>query len=189
MSWPRPIRRIPASGPATWPRHSSSSTTLYKDYRTQMAGLTAQMWQAKCYEEQGKIGEAIGIYKLLLEQPDPRLRPLQRFVGYFYIVALAKRKEYALAADEANHWLEKYKRREERRSQEGLGVLLELAKNHRRPDEPGHQQDRASAGDKTDRRRSLAGRSIHLALQERRPCPAQEIQADRGRAGPRNSPG
>ncbi len=102
---------------------------LYKDYRTQMAGLTAQMWQAKCYEEEGKIGEAIGIYKSLLEQPDPVLRPLQRFVGYFHIVALAKRKDHALAADEAVRWLEKYSRREERRSQEGLGVLLELAKN------------------------------------------------------------
>jgi tetratricopeptide (TPR) repeat protein len=38
---------------------------LYKDYRTQMVGLTAQMWQAKCYEEQGKIDEAIGIDSLL----------------------------------------------------------------------------------------------------------------------------
>jgi tetratricopeptide (TPR) repeat protein len=104
-------------------------TALYRDYRTQMAGLTAQMWQAKCYEEQGKLGEAIGIYKILLEQPDPRLRPLQRFVGYFHIVALSKRKEYALAADEATRWLEKYNRREELRSQEGLGVLLELARN------------------------------------------------------------
>ncbi len=102
---------------------------LYKDYRTQMAGLTAQMWQAKCYEEQGKIGEAIGIYKLLLEQTDPQLRPLQRFVGYFHIVALAKRKDYALAADEAARWLEKYSRRDEIRSQEGMGVLLELARN------------------------------------------------------------
>jgi tetratricopeptide (TPR) repeat protein len=102
---------------------------LYKNYRTQMAGLTAQMWQAKCYEEQGKIGEAIGIYKDLLKQPDPRLRPLQRFVGYFHIVALAKRKDYALAADEAVRWLAKYSRREELRSSEGLGVLLELARN------------------------------------------------------------
>jgi tetratricopeptide (TPR) repeat protein len=102
---------------------------LYKAHRTQMAGLAAQMWQAKCYEEQGKIGEAIGTYKSLLEQTDPRLRPLQRFVGYFYIVALSKRKEHALAADEAVRWLEKYSRREERRSQEGLGVWLELAKN------------------------------------------------------------
>ena len=103
--------------------------SLYKAHRTQMAGLAAQMWQAKCYEEQGKIGEAIGTYKSLLEQTDPKLRLLQRFVGYFHIVALAKRKEYARAADEAARWLEKYPRREERRSQEGLGVLLELAKN------------------------------------------------------------
>jgi hypothetical protein len=102
---------------------------LYKNYRTQMAGLTAQMWQAKCYEEQGKIGEAIGIYKELLRHPDPRLRPLQRLVGYFHIVALGKRGDHALAADEAARWLETYNRREEQRSQEGLGVLLELAKN------------------------------------------------------------
>jgi tetratricopeptide (TPR) repeat protein len=102
---------------------------LYKNHRTQMAGLTAQMWQAKCYEEQGKIGEAIGLYKSLLDQPDPRLRPLQRIVGYFHIVALSKRKDHPLAADEAVRWLEKYNRREERLSQEGLGVLLELAKN------------------------------------------------------------
>jgi tetratricopeptide (TPR) repeat protein len=102
---------------------------LYKNYRTQMAGLTAQMWQAKCYEEQGKLGEAIGIYKSLLDQPDPRLRPLQRFVGYFYIAALAKRNEHPLAALEAEKWLKTYSRRDELRSREGLGVLLELAKS------------------------------------------------------------
>jgi tetratricopeptide (TPR) repeat protein len=93
-----------------------------------MAGLAAQMWQAKCYEEQGKIGEAIGTYKSLLEQTDPQLRQLQRIVGYFYVVALAKRKEHALAADEAVRWLQKYTKQEQR-SQEGLGVLVELAKN------------------------------------------------------------
>jgi tetratricopeptide (TPR) repeat protein len=103
---------------------------IYKNYRTQMAGLTAQMWLAKCYEEQSKVGEAIGIYKSLLEQTDPQLRPLQRYVGYFHIVALARRKQYALAADEANQWLRKYPRPQERRTQEGLGVLLELAKNY-----------------------------------------------------------
>jgi tetratricopeptide (TPR) repeat protein len=101
---------------------------MYKNYRTQMAGLTAQMMLAKCYEEQGKVGEAIGIYKILLEHSDPRLRALQRNVGYFYIVALGKRKEYALAADQALRWLETYNRRDERRSREGLGVLYERAK-------------------------------------------------------------
>ncbi|WP_165222438.1 tetratricopeptide repeat protein [Aquisphaera insulae] len=102
---------------------------LWKDHRTQFAGLNAQMWEAKCFEEQGKIGEAIGIYKELLAHPAPELRPLQRSVGYFHIVALGKRKDYPVAADEAVRWLEKYNRREEQRSSEGLGVLLELAKN------------------------------------------------------------
>jgi tetratricopeptide (TPR) repeat protein len=103
-------------------------TALYKSYREQFAGLAAQMWEAKCYEEQGDVGAAIGLYKQLLQHTDPRLRSLQRHVGYFYIVAMAKRKDFPLAADEATRWLEKYSRREERRSKEGLGVLTEMAK-------------------------------------------------------------
>ncbi len=102
---------------------------LYKNYRTQLVGLAAQMWQAKCYEEQGNVGAAIGIYKQLLEHGDVRLRSLQRNVGYFYIVALGKRKEYPVAADQCSRWLETYNRRDERLSREGLGVLFEMAKD------------------------------------------------------------
>ena len=154
---------------------------LYKAHRTQMAGLTAQMWQAKCYEEQGKIGEAIGIYKSLLEQTDPRLRPLQRYVGYFYIVALAKRKEYALAADEADAWLQTYSTREELRSQEGPGRAPRAGQEHRRPDGRSATPVDAASGRqavKRDHRRGLAGRPLRLALQERGAGPAQEVQAD-----------
>jgi TolA-binding protein len=102
---------------------------LYKNYRTQWAGLAAQMWQGKCYEEKGDIGPALGIYNTLLEHTDPRLRPLQRYVAYFRIIALSKRKEYALAADESVRWLQKYSTTDEKHSPEGLGVQLELAKN------------------------------------------------------------
>ena len=101
---------------------------LYNDHREQWAGLAAQMWQAKCYEEKGEIGPAIGLYKQLLEHQDERLRSLQGHVGYFYIVALAKRKEFPLAADQAAAWLKTFNRREERRTRVGLGVQLELAK-------------------------------------------------------------
>jgi len=102
---------------------------VHKNHREQWAGLAARMWQAKCYEEQGEIGSAIAIYKELMGHTEPRLRDLQRHVGYFYIVALGRRKQYALAADEASRWLATYNRREERRSAAGLGVQLELAKN------------------------------------------------------------
>src|SRR5262249_37509615 len=40
-----------------------------------------------------------------------------------------KRKEYPLAADEAARWLQRYSSSEDKRSREGLGVQLELAKN------------------------------------------------------------
>lgn len=105
--------------------------TLNKNYRETLAGLTAQMWQAKCFEEQGKIDEAVGLYKTLLSHtdPHPQLRMLQAHVGSFYIAALSKRKYYALAADEAVRWLETFNRPEERRSEQGLRVYYELAKN------------------------------------------------------------
>ena len=100
---------------------------LYKKYRTQMAGLTARMWQGKVFEEQGKLGEAMGIYKELLDHPDPSLRAIQRQVDYFRIIVMAKREEYALAADECNRWLTMFPK--DRRSYEALGVQTELAKN------------------------------------------------------------
>ncbi len=102
---------------------------IHKNYREQWAGLTARMWQGKCFEEQGEIGAAVAIYKELMGHTDPRLRDLQRNVGYFYIVALGRRKQYALAADEASRWLAFYNRREERNMLEGLGVQNEYAKN------------------------------------------------------------
>jgi TolA-binding protein len=100
---------------------------IYKRYRVQMAGFTARMWQGKCFEEQGKLGEATGIYKELLDHPDPNLRPLQRQVDYFRIIVTGKRKEYALAADECVNWLRMFPK--DRRSYEALGVQFELAKN------------------------------------------------------------
>ncbi len=101
---------------------------LEKDYRNTTAGMLAQMYRAKCLEEQGKIGEAIGVYLSLMGQPSERLRDLKRNVHYFYVVALNKRKQYALAADEAVKWLQTYDRHDERRSVEGLGLYYELAK-------------------------------------------------------------
>jgi len=102
---------------------------LYKRYRTQLAGLAAQMWQGKCFEEKGELGEAMGIFNQLMEHGDPRLKSLQRHVGFFRIIVLGKRKEHALAADEAARWLQANPAANVRRSREGLGVQLEMAKN------------------------------------------------------------
>ena len=99
----------------------------YKDHRTQMAGFTARMWQGKCFEERGELGAAKGIYDELMRHVDPRLLPLQKKVDYFRILVMAKRKDYALAADECTRWINEFPKDD--RSYEALGVRLELAKN------------------------------------------------------------
>jgi hypothetical protein len=91
-----------------------------------MAGIAAQMWEAKCFEERGDLNAAMGIYDQLRQHSDPRLRSLQKKVSYFQIIVMGKRKQHALAADEAAAWL---RETNNERSYEGLGVRLELAKN------------------------------------------------------------
>ncbi len=100
---------------------------IYKLYRTMIGGFTARMYQGKCFEEMGKLGEATGIYKELLDHPDPNLLPLQKQVAYFRIIVTGKRKEYARAADECVEWLRNFPK--DRRSYEALGVRFELAKD------------------------------------------------------------
>ena len=104
--------------------------SISQKHRTQMAGLAARMWQGKCYEERGDIGPAMGIYNELLDHQAPQLRPLQRVVGYFKIIALGKRKEYALAADTADSWLKDVGNSPAAlRQPEVIGVQLELVKD------------------------------------------------------------
>ena len=108
---------------------SSEFETIYQKYRSQFAGISARMWQGKCYEERGELGKAMGIYNELLAHADPALAALQRYVGFFRIIVYGKRKEFALAADEAEKWLKYNNDKLVLRSSEGLGVQLELAKN------------------------------------------------------------
>lgn len=100
---------------------------LVKDFRTNNAGLHAQMLTGKSHEEKGEIREAMGIYKDLMEHSAVELRQLQRQVQFYQVICDRKRGEYALAADEAVRWLEA--NANYRTTEEGLGVQLELAKN------------------------------------------------------------
>jgi tetratricopeptide (TPR) repeat protein len=104
-----------------------SFENVFNRYRTQLAGLFARMMQAKCYEEQGKLTEAMGIYKELREHSDPALRDMQRKIWYFQIIIDGKRGEHGLAVDQASDWLKTYPNA--LRTEEGIGVRLELAKS------------------------------------------------------------
>jgi tetratricopeptide (TPR) repeat protein len=100
---------------------------VHEAYRTRLAGFFAQMWEAKCYEEKGEVGPAMGIYDELLNQPDPALAPLKRKVAYFRILIHGRRGEHALAVDRAEEWLKANPG--EIRTEDGLGVRYQLARN------------------------------------------------------------
>ena len=137
------------------------------------------MWQAKCFEEQGEIGPAIGLYKQLLEHTDPRLRdaPAQRRLllhrrpGQAQGVRAGGRRGHRLAR-EASTVARSGGRKE------GLGVLLELAKAID-AQMPEIADGRSSQGRPPDHRRREPGRPLRLAVQERGAGAAQEIQAQR----------
>ena len=126
----------------SWPEGSKERNTLldtagdafenvYKDHRTQLSGLTALMLQGKCYEEKGEFGRAMGIYNELFTQTinDPQYNEMRRTIGFYRIIVDGKRKEHALALDEANQWLQQNLTPRSQPTLNSLGVRLELAKN------------------------------------------------------------
>ena len=107
--------------------------------------------------------------------------------GYFYIVALSKRKQYALAADEAARWLTTYNRRDERRSPEGLGVLMELAKNIDAQMAEVSTTDRPKAVSRIVDAVSQVVRFARRSRKKRWPCSRNTSRARP--CGPKRSPG
>ncbi|MFM7129472.1 MAG: hypothetical protein ACKO0V_08965, partial [bacterium] len=100
---------------------------LHEANRGQVAGQNARLWQAKCLQELGNLPEASGIYGELIDQADPALRELRRRAMYFRIIAYRDRSDFALAADECRRWLEAFP--DQARTEDGIGVQLELARN------------------------------------------------------------
>ncbi len=150
---------------------------IYKRYRTQMAGITAQMWQAKCFEERGDLNAAMGIYDQLLQHGDPRLRRLQKQVDYFRIIVLGKRKQYALAADEAANWLRIFPNDRELR---GAGRPAGAGQGHPRA-APRPEPGRLGAGHQEVHRRPRRRRPRLLAVQGRGAGAPAEVRPEGGR--------
>lgn len=86
---------------------------IHSRYRTQIGGLLARLWQAKCLQEQGDIPGALRIYNEFLEQPHQSvaMKRLQNQALHFKLICLNHklRKDYQLAIDYANEWLKNNK--------------------------------------------------------------------------------
>lgn len=115
---------------ATLTKAADEFRVMHEKYRTQVGGLYARMWQAKCFEEQEDLPKAMGIYKELLEHPNDSqaMQNLQNQVTHFRLICLNhdKRKDYLLVVQEAGEWLLHHKALS--RTNIGLGIRYERAR-------------------------------------------------------------
>lgn len=103
---------------------------IHTTYRTQIAGLYAQMWQGKCYEEQNEIGRALGIFNALLDHPSKNnfyLNVIKPQALSFKLICLnhAERADYEIIEQVADEWLKKNRRLHGNIA--GLRIRYELA--------------------------------------------------------------
>jgi len=99
---------------------------IYVNNSQMAVGLYARMWYGKCYEVEGKLREALGIYNELLGHPsdDGWMAVLKDGVQRFRLECLNARKDYQLVIQEADEWLRELRKRPERRgSRDHMGIL------------------------------------------------------------------
>lgn len=101
---------------------------MHQRYRSQLGGLHARAWQGKCFEEQGDLQKALGIYNELLDHPgdDPLLQSLKAQVLQFKLICLHARNDQQLVVDLAEEWLKK--NGNDSKTTIGLGIQWELAR-------------------------------------------------------------
>ena len=102
---------------------------LHQRYRSQGVGLYARLWQGKCFEEQGDLQKAMGIYNELLSHPgdSSALRQLKDKTLQFKLIVLNNeaRKDHQLVVNMAQEWLKQ--NTTAARTSVGLAIRWQLA--------------------------------------------------------------
>lgn len=105
---------------------------IHTAYRSMIGGLLARLWQGKCLEEMGRIGEALGIYGELLkhEGSSPSMQALQAKAKQFELICRnhESKREYRLVVQLATDWLRSDANRRLRYSETGKGIEWEQAR-------------------------------------------------------------
>lgn len=107
--------------------------SIYDRARKRFAGLLAGMWQGRCYQENGDIKQAVGLYLELLAQVDdssPDFRRLKASILRLAMEAWAdpSQAQFDEAVKRGTEWLDKANQQEVA-SVEGLGIRYFLALN------------------------------------------------------------
>ncbi|MDF1843420.1 MAG: hypothetical protein P1U77_18440 [Rubripirellula sp.] len=105
--------------------------SIYKKYRSRLAGLYARMYQGRCNAQMGKTKDALAYYGDLLDQPDEplemrRLKTETLRLAMDSWLAPSERK-YLVAIKQANRWIETVPRSFQRDA-DMLAIRLGLAR-------------------------------------------------------------
>ena len=105
---------------------------MYERNRSEGAGLYARLYQGKCFEEQGDLPKALGIYNELLAHPgnEPTLLKLKDQTLQFKLICLnsKERDDHQVVVDLGEEWLRE--RKADARSPLGLGIRWEVARGY-----------------------------------------------------------
>lgn len=105
---------------------------IHTSYRSMIGGLLARLWQGKCLEEQGAIGEALGIYGELLKHSggSPSMNALQAKAQQFQLICYnhSSKNEFRLVNQLAAAWLGDDANRRAKSSETGKGIEWEQAR-------------------------------------------------------------
>lgn len=117
---------------STLQQASEQFAKIHETHRTQIGGLYAQMWQGKCYEEQGEYGRALGIFNQLLDHPSKNrfyqdvIKPQALSFKLICLNDDPKREDYLIVEQSAEEWLKTNRRLHNRTP--GLRIRFELAR-------------------------------------------------------------
>jgi hypothetical protein len=110
---------------------ASEFETIHQKHRTQLGGLYARLWQAKCLQEIGEFKAARDILELLTSYPDSasQIKTLQTRATQFLLITLVdgNLEKPTVAISLATKWLESADK-QQRRSHAGLYIRWELAR-------------------------------------------------------------
>ncbi|MDG2220211.1 MAG: hypothetical protein P8L85_02465 [Rubripirellula sp.] len=166
--------------------------SIYKKYRSRLAGLYARMYQGRCNAQMGKTKDALAYYGDLLDQPDEpeemrRLKTETLRLAMNSWLAPSERK-YLVAIKQATRWIETVPRSFQRDA-DMLAIRLGLARGLQM-----QAQDFASRGmNQAAITQSLVAARDHAefvageegALQEAALKLAEELGSQRLESGPR----
>jgi len=103
---------------------------LHQKHRSLVAGLFARIMQGKCFEEQGDLQKALGIYNEMLDNPgnESSLANLKDQTLQFKLILLntKERGDHQLVVDLGEEWLKKNGAKA--RGTYGLGIRWEVAR-------------------------------------------------------------